>query len=298
MPAIISRGSGESKEPVVGLSTQDYRCVFLRSNPQWPHFLQSSPHPKGIVSAKQVFMLAIPATVFLAVAGICVVVGRLLLVRKALGVGIGWLFTVLLVPFGPLFFGWKHPELARPTRLWRRAAAVLVLLFFLDGGNARALRSLKDFGKPGAVQESAGDTDFHLPFPSKTVAATVGESGESPAARSPGKPTVAPPTTSFPAPLSAAAAPAATPSPAVAAAIARMAPAPRILTREERVQANQREFEHLADWYDNLRHERGYLRKGDSAALDAYNAEVREYQAALQRAKTEEAALANLTAQK
>ena len=246
------------------------------------------------------FMHAIPATVFFAGAGFCVVVGRLLLIRKALGVGTGWLLTVLLVPFGPLFFRWKYPELARPTRLWRRAAAVLLLLFFLDGGNVAALRHWQDFGKPGAVQESAGDTHFDLPTPGKLVAATVGESGESPAARPPGKPTVAPPTPPAPSPsaMSATPAPAATPSPAVASAIAQMAAAPKILTREERIQANRHEFERLTAWYDKLRLERGYLLKGDTAALDAYNAEARQYQTALQLAKSEQAALANLTAQK
>jgi hypothetical protein len=84
----------------------------------------------------------------------------------------------------------------------------------------------------------------------------------------------------------------------VAAAMAHMALAPKILTREERIQANQQEFQRLADCYDRLKHERGYLRKGDTAALDAYNAEVRQYQAALQIAKEEATALANLTAQK
>lgn len=262
--------------------------------------LQTSLRFKGIVCAKQVLMPVVPATALLAGAGLCFVVGRFLLLRKALGAGMGWLCAVLLVPFGPLYFRSEYPDLARSTPLWRRAAVVFLLLFFLDGGNLRALRSLKDFGKPGAVQESAGDTDFHLSTPDKLVAATVGADGVTSNAGTPGKPTVAPPTTPAPSPepTRAAPPPTAPPSPAVAAAIAHMALAPKVQTRDERILANRQEFQRLADWYDRLKHERGYLRKGDDDAADAYNAEVRGYETALQLAKTEQAALTTLTAQK
>jgi hypothetical protein len=77
-----------------------------------------------------------------------------------------------------------------------------------------------------------------------------------------------------------------------------MVPAPKILSPQERMDANRREFERLAEWYDNLKHERGYLRKGDTAALAAYNAEAAKYQTALQLARTEEAELAKLAAKK
>ena len=69
-----------------------------------------------------------------------------------------------------------------------------------------------------------------------------------------------------------------------------------MLTTAERIEANHKEFERLAEWYDNLRHERGYLKKGDTAAVEAYNAEAAKYQAALQLAKVEQAELAKLTA--
>jgi hypothetical protein len=244
-------------------------------------------------------MFAIPAIALLAGAVLCLLVGRFLLIKGALGIGRGWLATVLFVPFGPVIFAFKYPEPARSTQLWRHATAFLFLLFFLDGGNVQSLYSLKDFGKSGAVVQSAGDTHFHLPAPGKLVAATVRANGTSLAAGTPVKPKVAPPTTPAPTPTPAPATPAhvATPSPA-AAAVAQMPPAPKVLTPSERIQANRQEFERLAEWYDNLKHEHGYLRKHDVEAIDAYNAEVRRYQTALQLAKNEQIAVSRLTAQK
>lgn len=77
-----------------------------------------------------------------------------------------------------------------------------------------------------------------------------------------------------------------------------MTPAPKVLSPAERLEANRLEFERLAEWYDNLKHERGYLRKGDTAAVEAYNAQAAQYQTALQLARTEQAELAKLTAKK
>jgi hypothetical protein len=75
-----------------------------------------------------------------------------------------------------------------------------------------------------------------------------------------------------------------------------MPAAPTVLSLAERLEANRKEFERLAEWYTNLKNERGYLRKGDGAAVIAYNAEAAKYQTALQLAKTEQADLAKLTA--
>jgi hypothetical protein len=74
-----------------------------------------------------------------------------------------------------------------------------------------------------------------------------------------------------------------------------MVPAPKVLTLEERKQANRQEFERLGEWYENMRRERGYLRKGDVAGVEAFNAEAAKYQAALQLAKTEQAELSKLS---
>lgn len=236
-------------------------------------------------------MSAIPAISFLIAAVVCSFIGRALLVRAAFGVSFGWGMTVLLIPFGPLFFRFSYREIAYPTRYWRMATGPLLLLFFLNGGSASSIESLTHFGKPASPAEaSAGDTHFHLPVPSQVVAEAMKEAkvhkDDADTASSPG-PTSAAPT-----------APAATPSKAVASAVAMMPTAPKVLNPAERKEANRREFERLAEWYTNLKNERGYLRKGDTAAVEAYNAEAAKYQAALQLAKTEEAELTKLTAKK
>jgi len=222
-------------------------------------------------------MHAVPAIAFLAAALLCSLVSRLLLINAAHAVSTRWLFTVLFAPFGPFVFGLKFREAAKSSWYFRMIVGPLVLLFFLDGGNAASIRSLASLGKSNVVQASAGNTNFPVPT-------------------APAKPTATP----TPAAKLAAAKPAtpATPTPAVAAAISKMADALPVLSAAERLEANRREFARLAEWYDNLKHERGYLRKGDSDAIDAYNAEAAQYQAALQLAKTEQTALAKLTAKK
>jgi hypothetical protein len=248
-------------------------------------------------------MPAVPALVFLIAAVASSFIGRALLVKTAFGVSVGWGMTVLLVPFGPLFFRLNYRELAYPTRYWRMATLPLMLLFIVNGGTTQSMQSILSFGQSTTIA-AAGDTNFHLLTPSQIVAAL--HHTDTPAEATPA-PTSAP----APAPASApalakAAAPAATPSvvaaptpsKAVAAILAAMPAAPRIMSPAERVEANRKEFERLAEWYDTLKHERGYLRKGDTAAVEAYNAEAAKYQTALQLAKTEEKELAKLTAGK
>jgi hypothetical protein len=235
-------------------------------------------------------MPAIPAIYFLIAALACSFIGRALLVRAAFGVSVWWGLTVLAVPFGPLFFRFSYRELAYPTRYWRMATGPLLLLFLLNGGSMTSLQSVTNFSKPDGVVASAGDTHFHLPVPSQVVAEAMKEAkmhkDDADTASAGGSAPTAP------------AMPTATPSKAVVAAMAAMPTAPKLLNPAERKEANRREFERLAEWYDNLKHERGYLRKGDTAAVEAYNAEAARYQTALQLAKTEEADLAKLTAKK
>jgi hypothetical protein len=242
-------------------------------------------------------MPAIPAVYFLIATLACSFVGRALLVRAAFGVNFGWGMTVLLIPFGPLFFRFSHRELAYPTRYWRMATGPLLLLFFLNGGTIASLHSLTSFGKSGTMEASAGDTHFHLPVPSQVVAEAFKEAkvhkDDADGVEAVGTTAATAPTAP-----TAPVAPTATPSKAVTAALSAMAIAPKILNPAERKEANRREFEHLAEWYDNLKHQRGYLRKGDTAAVEAYNLEAARYQTALQLAKTEEADLTKLTAKK
>lgn len=239
--------------------------------------------------------------VFLVASLACALIGRILLVTTALGVSTGWGFTVLLVPLGPLFFRLKHKEKAAPTRYWRMATALLFVLFLVNGGNLSSVTSLIQPEQLAAAKEvaSAGDTHFHLPDPGKIIASlthskpTTAEAKPAtpgPAVASPTNATTA--TSATPSP----AIPSATPSKAVAASTAAMPPAPKVLTVAERTDANRKEFERLTEWYENLRREKGYLKKGDNAAVDAYNAEAAKYQAALQLAKVEQAEIAKLTA--
>jgi hypothetical protein len=230
-------------------------------------------------------MLGIPAVVFLIAVVLCSFIGRALLIEAAFGVSVRWGFTVLFVPFGPLLFRLNYRELAYPTRYWRMAVGPLMLLFFVDGGTAASLHSLTDFKNLGnlatagkTTEAAAGDTGFHLPAFGKVVAAAMGQSHA----------TAAPATAS----------PSATPSKAVAAAASAMPAAPKVLGPAERLEANRQEFERLVEWYDNLKHERGYLRKGDTDAVVAYNAEAAKYQAALQLARDEQGELNKLTAKK
>lgn len=229
-------------------------------------------------------MHAIPVIAFLLAALACSLVGRILLVTAAFGASVGWGLTVLFVPFGPLIFRMKYRELAQPTRFWRLGSGILFLLFILNGGSTSSVTSLfKQGDNQEATEEaSAGDTHFHLPVPSKIVAAVT-----HPDAAADAKPAGpgAKPATAGP-----------TPSKAVAASTAAMAPAPKVLNPTERIDANRKEFERLAEWYENLRRERGYLKKGDTAGVEAFNAEAAKYQAALQLAKIEQAELAKLTA--
>lgn len=236
-----------------------------------------------------------PAIAFLIAALVCAFVGRILLVTAAFGVSVGWGLTVLFVPFGPLFFRMNYKELAHPTRYWRLATGPLLLLFFLNGGTGSVTSYFHQFGKQDSAEEaSAGDTHFHLPVPSKIIASL--KHADSPADANAITPIATPAAKTAATPAS----PSATPSKAVAASAAAMVPAPKVLSVAERLEANRREFERLSDWYESLRREKGYLRKGDNAAVEAYNAEAAKYQAALQLAKVEQAELAKLkaTAQK
>lgn len=240
---------------------------------------------------------AFVSVIFLAAAILFSLLGRILLVGKALGVSRGWGITVLFAPFGPMFFRLKYEDLANPTRYWRMPIGPLMLLFFLSGGSVFSVHALMAVGGPG------GATPFSV------VAALLGHNVAPAAAPATPAPQVAPvvaqatpPPTATPSSTSvvakAASAPKSTPSSAVTAAASKMAPAPSILNLTDRLEANRQEFVRLSDWYDSLKHERGYLRKGDTDAVEAYNTEAAKYQTALQLAKTEQAELAKLTAKK
>jgi hypothetical protein len=231
----------------------------------------------------------VPAIIFFAAALLFSLIGRVLMLGTAFGVSSGWGMTVLFAPFGPLLFRMKNPEAPCPKKnYWGLATGPLMLLFFVDGGTVQSIESLGSSGKPLVAGTTVDVSRFPTPAPVKAVASAATPAPGAPAtsgSAAPGKPAAGP-------------APTATPSSAVAAANSAMPPAPKVLSPAERMEANRQEFERLAVWYDSLKHERGYLRKGDTDALDAFNVEAAKYQTALQLAKNEQAELAKLTAKK
>jgi hypothetical protein len=243
------------------------------------------------------------AAIFFAAALICSLIGRILLLGPALKVSRLWGAIVLLVPFGPLAFGFTFGEPAQPTRYWRMVMGPLMLLFFATGGSVASVRSVTSLYMPSNAPTDG--ISFELPVPTKLVAGLLGRKVPEAPATAPAAPAAAPAVAaatpapkSTPALAKATPAPKTTPSPAVKAALASMPPAPKIQDLTERMEANRKEFQRLSDWYDSLKHERGYLRKGDVDAVEAYNAAAAKYQTALQLAKTEEAELNKLMAKK
>lgn len=229
-------------------------------------------------------MNAVPSLVFLFAALGCSVVGRAMLVGAAFGVGPGWGISVILVPFAPFFFRLSYPELAQRSRYWRLATVPLTLLFFITGGST----SLSGFRFPNAQKLLPAVPPFaNIPPKQKPVAADPIPSATA------ATPAIDKPTD---APKEAAPAVAAVTDPARPVALAT--PTPPTLTAAERLQANRRQFEMIAEWYARLKNERGYLLKSDTAGIDAYNVEAAKYQAALQQAKAEQAEVARLMAKK
>ncbi len=60
----------------------------------------------------------------------CAMISRILVLTAAFGVSTGWGLTVLLVPFGPLFFRWSYPDLCLRARPFR----IATLVCFVAGG--------------------------------------------------------------------------------------------------------------------------------------------------------------------
>jgi hypothetical protein len=70
--------------------------------------------------------------VFLVIAVICALIGRILLIGAAFSVSVWWGVGVLL-PFGPLLFRLSYPDVAPLSRKFRLAVAPCVLLYVVLG---------------------------------------------------------------------------------------------------------------------------------------------------------------------
>jgi hypothetical protein len=226
----------------------------------------------GTGIAKITGMNSIPPVVFLVAALLCSLVGRLMLVRAAWKISVGWGLTVLAVPFGPFFFRLNHKELAQAGGYWRLATVPLIACFFLAGGS-----------------DSFSELD-DLKFWEKKPALAASEDG---------KPALEDPEELDNAENIVAAAKAGKLAPGATLEIAQLTPPlPIPMTLAERAAANQREFTRLEEVYESLKRERGYLKKGDQAAVAEYNTAAAKYQAALAKARAEQTELMKLVAKK
>ncbi len=70
------------------------------------------------------------ALVFLAIGVVCILIGRILLIRAAFGVSVWWGLGIFL-PFGPLFFRLSYPDLAPLSKTFRLVALPCILAYFV-----------------------------------------------------------------------------------------------------------------------------------------------------------------------
>ena len=70
------------------------------------------------------------ALIFLAIGLLCILVGRVLLIKAAFGVSFGWGLGIFL-PFGPLVFRLNYPDLAPLSKTFRLIALPCILAYFV-----------------------------------------------------------------------------------------------------------------------------------------------------------------------
>ena len=68
----------------------------------------------------------VAALIFLGIALVCPLVGRILLIGAAFGTSVWWALGVFL-PFGPLFFRLSYPDLAPTSRYFRLTVLPCIL---------------------------------------------------------------------------------------------------------------------------------------------------------------------------
>ncbi len=243
-----------------------------------------------------------PAWLLLA-ALVCSLVARFMIVRAAFSISKGWGFAVIFLPLAPMFFRWNYKELAHEGKSWGFATAFFAAAFFVvtgSTGSADELWSLvPEKWRPAeyASHEMAEEPETEV------IAKSAEEPEEGDGAEAPG--TVPTPQVAVakiaPAPAKPGffgriaammhAQPAAPAAPGKTSTKPAATPAPAAPTFAQRVAVNQAEFARLGVVYENLKKEKGYLRKWDNEAITAYNAEAAKYQAALAAARAEQTEL-------
>jgi len=71
----------------------------------------------------------VAAVIFLALGLLCILIGRVLLIRAAFGISIWWGLGIFL-PFGPLLFRLNYPDLAPLSKTFRLIALLCILTYF------------------------------------------------------------------------------------------------------------------------------------------------------------------------
>ena len=70
------------------------------------------------------------ALIFLAIGLLCILIGRILLIRAAFGISVWWGLGIFL-PFGPLLFRLNYPDLAPLSKTFRLIALPCILAYFV-----------------------------------------------------------------------------------------------------------------------------------------------------------------------
>ena len=70
------------------------------------------------------------ALIFLALGVLCILIGRILLIRSAFGISVWWGLGIFL-PFGPLLFRLNYPDLAPLSKTFRLVALPCILAYFV-----------------------------------------------------------------------------------------------------------------------------------------------------------------------
>jgi hypothetical protein len=109
------------------------------------------------------------ALVCLAIGLVCVLIGRILLIKAAFGVSVGWGLGIFL-PFGPLLFRLSYPDLAPLSKTFRLVALPCILAYFVLRPAPLSGSNFDKFFKHGPVP-SAPANHYGLEKVSKPVAA-------------------------------------------------------------------------------------------------------------------------------
>ena len=109
------------------------------------------------------------ALIFLALGLVCILIGRVLLIRAAFGVSVGWGFGIFL-PFGPFLFRLSYPDLAPLSRTFRLIALPCFLAYFALRPGPLSASTLDQFFKQKEVP-SAPANHYGLEKISKAIVA-------------------------------------------------------------------------------------------------------------------------------